>query len=393
MCQPSDSSTCSSKAIGFSIVSQIFSIEKISIFRFFYGYEVSDLDLSELYETYVAADKYQVNDLTDLSEYVKTTLDASNCCLVYDQLLKLPNENVLKLNYVKRMIQLHAKKAFKSESFTKIHLKTLVSILELHHLNIDEIDILKTCLRWTEIECARRGMVAISENTREIFEPIKHLINFQSLRVEQLHNIEFKRLLSDDEITSLLNKSKERKIECRPFREPWKLYAVQDSGESYFSLYKVAHSCAPWLDTCPRGMYGNSEQLSKISFRLKVNHPVWIESIYTHLPTNIKRLRLSIYENDEKVDLETTLDGPKTTRRWNFRFEKCLQIEPNQDYKLKFEFQKFTFDDSSYKLSKKTELRLNDDMDDMRTKFEVDLRKYHCIHKIEFYSIPYQSPQ
>lgn len=43
-----------------------------------------------MFETYLAEDKYQVNDMTDrLARYMSENLDIKNCCLIYDQLVQI----------------------------------------------------------------------------------------------------------------------------------------------------------------------------------------------------------------------------------------------------------------------------------------------------------------
>lgn len=335
------------------------------IFRYYYGYQVSELlDLSNLVETYQAADKYIANDLNEkLLEHMKTIFDVSNCCIIYDQLLKMQTVDVLQLNDVRRMIQLNTEEAFMSRSFIEIDLHTLVDILSLDDLNIDEIDILKACSRWTEMECSRNGMQPNSANMQEIFRTIKHRICFTNLSIEQIKDFDqIERLLGDEEIGSffihLLNKSKKLAIECKPQRQRCQDFTVVDDGESYFSYH------------------GLRQQMSEISFKLNVNHRVLIRLLCTHLPANLQNLSLLIDGEKAKWVSYSEKLG------WIFGFKNYLQVAPNQPLQLTFKFDNFTFNEPRFKLSKKTELIANNIK---QTVFKLTIDKYHCIECIHFY--------
>ena len=148
-----------------------------STHRYIYGFDL-DFDLEHLHQTFTAGDKYLVHHFTDaVLEYTKNKLDVSNCCMVYDQVLKLPQRTPL-LRQAAKLIQEHSREAFRSAYFIRIDQHTLISMLKLPKLNVKEIDILRFCSQWVDAQASWCGLPASKENRQAIFEPIKYFIRF-----------------------------------------------------------------------------------------------------------------------------------------------------------------------------------------------------------------------
>ena len=67
-------------------------------------------------------------------------------------------KNESALNYVRTLIVMNTKVAFESEYFTKIGQDTLIDILHLEFLIIDEIDVLIACSKWVDAKVDRQTL-------------------------------------------------------------------------------------------------------------------------------------------------------------------------------------------------------------------------------------------
>lgn len=109
------------------------------------------------------------------------------------------------LAYVRTVVIKNAKKAFESNYFTQISQETLVSLLSLRELSIDEVDLLDAVSRWVDCEVQRQGLLMSGENRRRVFEPIKNYILFPELTPENVANCKkIAELFAIEEIDPLL---------------------------------------------------------------------------------------------------------------------------------------------------------------------------------------------
>lgn len=197
-----------------------------SLIRYIYGFDF-EFDLELLYETFVAGDKYLVHSFTDaVLEYAKNKLDVSNCVLVYDQLLKFPHQTPL-LQQAAELIQKHSKKAFKCACLARIDKATLISMLSLPKLSMEEIEILKFCSDWVDVQLKQNGLFASKENRLQIFEPIRYFIRFNEIPRSAIAKFaEIESLLPADDIKQLASghKTKTLSFKCLIKR---KVFAVK----------------------------------------------------------------------------------------------------------------------------------------------------------------------
>ena len=180
-----------------------------------------NFELTELYESYTAADKYLLHDFhRTFFDYVKSKLDVKSSCLIYDLLVKIGEREESPLACVKAQIIENSKKVFESEHFTQIHQETLISLLSLDQLDIDETDLLAAVSKWVNDEMQRQGLSMNDENRRRVFEPIKGYVLFAALTPEQIASEVVAQLLTDEERESLhqLDRKKAPMIELKTSR-------------------------------------------------------------------------------------------------------------------------------------------------------------------------------
>lgn len=158
--------------------------------RYIYGHPVNSIPLTQLYETYTAGDKYLVCDLSHrLIETVKNSLSESNCCIVYNELIKFSDYDEL-IERAKRLIRSETKVAFEDELFECLDRDSLVDILNFEWLGLEEIKILGSCLRWVEADIERMNLVQTGPSKRKVFTAIKHHIPFSDMTPEELGTFE-----------------------------------------------------------------------------------------------------------------------------------------------------------------------------------------------------------
>ena len=140
-----------------------------------------DFELSELYESYLAADKYLLHHFSEpFFEYIKGRLNAESSCLIYDQLIKIGEREEIPLPQVRTAVIEGGIKAFQSEHFMQIDQETLISLLSADELAVDEIDLLVAVSKWVDCEMQRQSLPANGENRRKMFERIKGYILFST---------------------------------------------------------------------------------------------------------------------------------------------------------------------------------------------------------------------
>lgn len=308
---------------------------------------MEDLDLSELFETYMAGDKYQVYNMSEtIFAFIKNILSTSNCCIIYDQLMKFPTEYVVPLDQVKQIIRHNSESAFKNKYFVHISQATLVDLLNMDALIIKEIDVLNSCAKWVAEEIKRLNLELNRANKQMVFEPIKTLIRFSDITFDELKNCEqFNELLSNDELTSLflhlLYKSKFT-VECTTARIRLELKSA------YCNKTMNQHN-----------NYFNVQSVSELSLVFKATKCIYIAVIHTFLPTTILDLKLSIFlANGPEVQLKYVKLLSQIDNMWSFRFVDPVAIDSTIAYKFVFKFQNSSL--AHNQLSQNTQMVLQD---------------------------------
>ena len=338
-----------------------------------YGHKIGDdFNISEIAETYAAADKYLVDGLNDvLFRYVKQNLDTFNC-LIYDQLIKNQVTNPLVLDHVKRFIKLNTKKVVENEFFTKINEDTLLDLLTMDELSFSEIELLKACDRWVNEQLLKKGLISNPENKREIFKPIKNYIKFSDFSFDQMKGFdEIYDLLTVEETASffahLLNESRPLSIECKTKRKTINLYSI-------FSYLNYEPTILPHFHTS-----------------ISANQTCFIQMITTSLNKDIDIHQLLIEKNREKLELnfEKKLIG----NNWCFNFEDGFKMNSGVNYRLYFQLKqtkllKQVSNNTKLELKKgETNFVFNLEplLESLTIVNEYNSYRFHCIYKIDFY--------
>ena len=138
-------------------------------------------------------------------DYVKSKLNAASSCLIYDQLVKIGDREEIPLAEVRTVAIEQTQETFESEHFKHIDQETLINLLSLDQLSIDEFDLLEPISKWVDCEVQRQGLPINDENRRKVFKPIKGHILFNALKLEKAAKCkEIAELLTVEEIGSLI---------------------------------------------------------------------------------------------------------------------------------------------------------------------------------------------
>ena len=274
-----------------------------------------DYELTELYESYLAADKYLLHHFSKaFYDYIQGKLNAESGCLIYDQLIKIGQREEISLASVRTWIIEESEVTFQSNQFTQIDQETLISLLSLNQLRIDEVDLLAAVSKWVDCELQRRSLPVNRENRRRVFEPIKGYILFTALTPETFASCkEIAELLTFEERGSLalylLAKDNPSMVELKTPRK---------AGSSTCSVFVV--------DTRYVGQFVYSE-----APRLTVNRGVSIRTVFTTYSLRAQHLSLKILDS-KGVDLGLKIESVVQDGRLCFSFNPPFVMKPNSEY-------------------------------------------------------------
>lgn len=272
----------------------------------------------------MAATKYLLVDMIDdLNGYVKHSLNVSNACIVYDQMLafKAKLNGPIEESRLRciTIIKANAEEAIKADTFTAINQQTLISILNFDYLRISEFELLKACLRWTDAELKRRDLKVTAANRRTIFESIQGLIAFRVLSLEELGQVEIESFLSTEHVASIFlnlsNPSKSSSVAYSAKRTPFQLYSVGPKGEL--------------------ALLGFTSDSQMVRFVLKVNKAAFVESISVLPIRNVRSVTLEIGRDNQRLISRSKVCGYEQSARVQL---DRLQLLANVSYKVDFTF-------------------------------------------------------
>ena len=285
--------------------------------RYIYGLEIN-FELTELYESYKAADKYLLHEFNrTFFDYVKSKLNSKSSFLIYDQLVKIGEQEESPLASVRAQIIENSRKLFESEDFTEIGQETLISLLSLDELKIAEFDLLIAVLKWVDCKVQRQGLPVNGENRRRVFEPIKGYILFTSLKTKQIASCEeIAELLTIEERGSLL------------------LHKLDEKNPSMIELETSRRAGS---NVCSVFVENDSNVFILLSYaertKLTVTRTVYVRTIYTTFSAMAQHMCLKIRDSTG-ADLGLEVENFVQNGRLCFLFSTAFVMEPNSEYTL-----------------------------------------------------------
>lgn len=332
----------------------------------------------------MAGDKYQVYNMShSIFAFIKNILSTSNCCIIYDQLIKFPTEYIGPLDQVKKLIRCNSESAFKNKYFVNISQETLVDLLSMDGLTMEEIGVLHACAKWVDEEIKRLNLKLNRTNKQMVFKPIKNFIRFSEITLDELRNFDqIKDLLSSDELSSLflhhLNISKFALV-CNTTRKRLELRSAYCNKQNKNTL----HSIQQYRDA---QHYNTQMNFSELSFVFKASKHINIINIGTFLPTKIQGLELSIYDVARGLKLELNYETlhSSSDNLLSIHLIDSVPILSAKDYRFVFKFQSNTIVNSQ--LSRDTKLISEGKDEPLVCNVTSQANNgYHCLKGIDFY--------
>lgn len=305
--------------------------------------------------------------------FIEDGMNVSTCCIIYDQLRKFRryNPDVFRLiDNVREVIRYNSELAFKKEYFVNISRETLVDLLRMDALAIEEIDVLKACAEWVAEEVKRLNLEPNAANKREIFKHIKNFIRFSEIALDQLRDFsQIQDLLSSEEASSLLlhhSNASKFIIECTTSRKKLTLRSASFDNEL------ITYSCD----------YTQAQQIFKeFSPVSKASGDIFITKIYSLIPMDVQVFRISINDTESEVNVPVyckKICGEDYC--WHFELTPAVKIDTRKKFNFVFNFRKGK--NASLMTHKPSPWE-----DHLSSLFSSLLSASHCVKKIDFYEL------
>ncbi|CAB4043601.1 BTB POZ domain-containing 6 isoform X2 [Paramuricea clavata] len=117
-------------------------------------------------------------------EYFDANFAAENVFILLQQAIQF-DENKLE-EKCWDLIDLKTSEAVASDGFYDINQATLVELVKREPLNVEEVDLFKAVLKWSEAECSRKGIEANAKNKRAAMGNAIYQIRFASMTLQDL---------------------------------------------------------------------------------------------------------------------------------------------------------------------------------------------------------------
>ena len=173
--------------------------------RFLYTDECNLTADNAVFVLYLAK-KYIVPSLAEKCvEFLETHLAAENVFVVLEQALKFDEEKLEKKCW--DMIDMETSEAVVSDGFTDISQSTLVEFLKRESLNVEEVDLFKAVVKWSEAECLRQEKETNGTNKRAAIGNAIYQIRFASMTLEEFgQNVSVSGLLTAEKMNLFYEK-------------------------------------------------------------------------------------------------------------------------------------------------------------------------------------------
>ncbi|CAB4023698.1 BTB POZ domain-containing 6 [Paramuricea clavata] len=167
--------------------------------RFLYTDECNLTTNNAVFVLYLAK-KYIVPSLAEKCfEYFDANFAAENVLILLQQAIQF-DENKLE-EKCWDFIDLKANEVVASDGFSDINQATLVELLKREPLNLEEVDLFKAVLKWSEAECSRKGIEANAKNKRAAMGDAIYQIRFVSMTLQDFaQNVSQSGILTPEEM-------------------------------------------------------------------------------------------------------------------------------------------------------------------------------------------------
>ena len=151
--------------------------------RFLYTDECNLSTDNAVFVLYLAK-KYIVPSLAQKCiEFLEANLRVENAVTVLQQAIQFDENNLEKKCW--DLIDLKTGDVVASDAFVDVNEATLAELLKRESLNVEEVDLFKSVLKWSEAECSRKGIESNSKNKRAVIGNAIYQIRFASMTPQE----------------------------------------------------------------------------------------------------------------------------------------------------------------------------------------------------------------
>jgi len=284
-----------------------------------------NVNATNVLDTLYTAKKYCVTYLEKACiNYLETCLDPESAFFLLTK-ARMFNENELADNALEYIDVMPS--TFDTDGFLETTEDIICEILKRDTLNMPEIDLYKSIIKWSKEECKRRQLNDTNENIRKILRKnIIYLIRFPLMRIEEFANevaSKNQKILTETEIINMF-------LYFSSNPKP----SIEFSVIPRYKSVKIEHSICRFTDVKSRwGHLGSSDKI-----RFSVDRLIYLSGfgLYgsTHTSSEyICTIQLINTETALVVAENTTrfyCDGSKNV--FKVIFNEPVQIEPNKQY-------------------------------------------------------------
>lgn len=155
-----------------------------AMLRFVYNYNIiiNKLNVSQLYSI---AEKYGINSLKSCcDDFERSQINKDN--VIHMLINAIKSEDHKLVEHCLQIIDINCNHIITSEAFLKLTSNQMSLILKRDQLIVNEIDLLKALIKWSENLCFRRGLQVNGENIFRIMEKKLYLIRFPLLKLDEM---------------------------------------------------------------------------------------------------------------------------------------------------------------------------------------------------------------
>ena len=155
--------------------------ESLEVFLCFLYTDDCQMTIEVAMKVMYLAKKYIVLSLTEKCvDVFHEILQPDNAVTVLEQAMHFDEKELEKKCW--KIVELQTRKVVSSEAFYRISRGTLINILKQDMLNrIEEIELFKAVLKWSDAHCAKNGLEATGENRRAVIGDALYEIDFLSM--------------------------------------------------------------------------------------------------------------------------------------------------------------------------------------------------------------------
>ena len=150
--------------------------------RFLYTDECNFTTDNALFMLYLAR-KYMVPSLAEKClGFFEANFAGENVFILMQQAIQFDEKKLEEICW--HFIDLETSEVVVCDGFTDISQATLVELLKREPLNVEEVDLFKAVLKWSEAECSRKGIEANAKNKRAAMGNAIYHIRFASMTLQ-----------------------------------------------------------------------------------------------------------------------------------------------------------------------------------------------------------------